>query len=198
MKKLFWGFIFIFIDFHLDFNAVRIGLIPTFVGYLLFLGGISELREESPCFEKVRVPAIIMTVYTGILYVFDLFGLGLTMPAIISIITELIFCVLSYYISYHIIKGVMEIETQNACSLDAPRLMTAWTVLVVSHAISYVSAFAELAGIAVAMLLVFLVCLICFLCFFGHTKNLYYRMKEEKAQSAPPHDFSGDNGEPHM
>lgn len=192
MKKLFWGFFFIYIDFHLDIDMVRIGLTPAFVGYLLLLGGISELMAESACFEKVRMPSIIMAVYTGILYVFDLFGLGLTMPVVISIITELIFCVLSYYISYYIIKGVIEIEAQNACSLDAPRLMTAWTVLAVSHAISYVSAFAELAGIAIAMLLVFLVCLICFLCFFGHTKNLYYRMKEEQAaaQSASDTDAS--------
>lgn len=74
MKKLFWGFFFIYIDVHLDIDMVRIGLTPAFVGYLLLLGGISELMEESARFEKVRMPSIIMAVYTGILYVWNFSG----------------------------------------------------------------------------------------------------------------------------
>lgn len=73
----------------------------------------------------------------------------------------------------------MEIETKNSYPLDAARLKTAWIVLAVTHAISGAAAYANLGVIALLGMLVFLVCLICFLCFFGHTKNLYYRMKEE-------------------
>ena len=181
MKKLFWGFFFIYIDFHLDINAIRIDLIPTFVGYLLLLGGISELMEESPHFEKVRTPSIVMAVYTGILYVLDLFGLGLSMPYLISILLSIISCVLSYYISYHVVEGVIEIETRSSYPLDAARLKTAWIVLVVTHAISCAAAYADLGVIALLGMIVFFVCMICFLCFFGHTKNLYYRMKEAQA-----------------
>ena len=65
MKKLFWGFFFIYIDVHLDIDMVRIGLTPAFVGYLLLLGGISELMEESARFEKVRMPSIIMRFIRG-------------------------------------------------------------------------------------------------------------------------------------
>ena len=181
MKKLFWGFFFIYIDFHLDINAVRIGLIPTFVGYLLLLGGISELMAENPHFERVRTPSIVMAVYTGILYVCDLFGLGLSMPYLISILLSIISCVLSYYISYHVIEGVIEIETRNSYPLDAARLKTAWLVLVVTHAISCAAAYADLGVIALLGMIVFFIYMICFLCFFGHTKNLYYRMKEAQA-----------------
>ena len=191
MKKLFWGFFFIYIDVHLDIDMVRIGLTPAFVGYLLLLGGISELMEESALFEKVRMPSIIMAVYTGILYVLDLFGIGLAMPYLISILIFAVFCVLSYYISYHIVEGVMEIETPNSYPLDAARLKTAWVVLAVTHAISGAAAYANLGVIALLGMLVFFICLICFLCFFGHTKNLYYRMKEEQAaQSASDTDAS--------
>lgn len=192
MKKLFWGFFFIFIYFHLDFDAVRIGLIPTFVGYLLLLGGISELLTESTRFEKVRIPSVIMAIYTGILYVCDFFGLGIEMSVYISIILGLVFCVLSYYISYHIVEGVIEIETQNSYPLDAARLKTAWIVLVVTHAASYVAAYVNLGVVAVAGLLVMLVCLICFLCFFRHSQNCYYRMKEEQAQKRSGPDAGTD------
>ena len=54
MKKLFWGFFFIFLDFNIDFDTIRIGLIPAFVGYLLLFSGLAELSEESPRFEKIR------------------------------------------------------------------------------------------------------------------------------------------------
>ena len=85
----------------------------------------------------------------------------------------------------------MEIETQNSYPLDAARLKTAWVVLAVTHAISGAAAYANLGVIALLGMLVFFICLICFLCFFGHTKNLYYRMKEEQAaQSASDTDAS--------
>ena len=43
MKKLFWGFFFIFINFNIAINSHVLNLIPSFVGYLLLYQAAGEL-----------------------------------------------------------------------------------------------------------------------------------------------------------
>ena len=117
MNKLFWGFIFVFLNFNIDLGAVRIGLIPTFVGYLLFYAGLSELAEESPRFEKRRPFCIAMMVYTGIFWVCDFFGLSIIVPPAVSILLSLVSSAFSLYISYGIVWGIGDIEDSNRYTL---------------------------------------------------------------------------------
>ena len=35
MKKVFWGFFFIYLNFNLTLNGFTLNLLPDFVGYLL-------------------------------------------------------------------------------------------------------------------------------------------------------------------
>ena len=51
-----------------------IGLIPDFLGYIFIRKGVQELREESPCFARLDPWTLGMAVYSGILYLLDLFG----------------------------------------------------------------------------------------------------------------------------
>ena len=76
MKAFFFGCLLIFLDFHLELNSVRIGLLPNFVGYYLLLRGMRELKEYSPHFSAPRGVVAALMVYSAILWGLDLLGLG--------------------------------------------------------------------------------------------------------------------------
>lgn len=196
MNKLFWGFFFIFLDFSIDFDTMRIGLIPTFVGYLLLFFGLAELSEESSRFEKIRPFCIVMAVYTGFLWVGDLFGLSLTAPPVVWILLSAVAVVLSYYISYCIIWGIGDIEASNRYPLSAERLKKCWFALVILHMISFLCAFMQMIGIVFLGSIGAVVALICFLCFFYRTKNNYLAMKKQQAsESRIENEWNGDGND---
>lgn len=196
MNKLFWGFFFIFLDFSIDFDTMRVGLIPAFVGYLLFFFGLAELSEESSRFEKIRPFCIIMAVYTGFLWAGDLFGLSLTAPPVVWILLSAVAVVLSYYISYCIIWGIGEIEASSQYPLSAERLKKCWFALVILHMISFLCAFMQMIGIVFLGSIGAVVALICFLCFFYRTKNNYLAMKKQQAsESRIGNKWNGDGND---
>ncbi len=183
MNKLFWGFIFVFLNFNIDIGAVRIGLVPTFVGYLLFYAGLSELAEESPRFEKRRPFCMAMMVYTGIFWVCDFFGLSIIVPPAVSILLSLVSSACSLYISYGIVWGIGDIEDSNRYTLlGVARLKAAWGIMIACSIFCTLCAAAQLTMIVLLGSAVALVALICFLCFFHSTKKCYFYMKEKQAR----------------
>lgn len=185
MKKFLIGFFFIFFDFWFRVGIMKIGLIPAVVGYILLIQGIGELAAESPRFGQVRVPAIIMAVWTGLSWVLDLSGLSVTVSggaAIFSILLALAAAVISYWVSYNIVAGIGDIETANGVDLQAGRLKTMWFVLVICNLCSMVSLLVPV--LTLVLVLVMLVSLIVFLCFFAKTNALYQEMKAAQAADA--------------
>lgn len=125
MRKLFIGMIFVFLDFTINLNATRIGLIPDFVGYIFMLQGLSELAGQSDRFTNIRPFVLGMAVYTGALYLFDL--LGVTASAGVgSWLLGLVSTGISLYISYYIVLGVMDIEQLQMRDLNGANLLRAW------------------------------------------------------------------------
>lgn len=66
MKKVFWGFFFIYLNFNLTLNGFTLNLLPDFVGYLLLYQAAGTLAGESGRFPKLRPFSVAMAVYTGI------------------------------------------------------------------------------------------------------------------------------------
>ncbi len=174
MRKIFIGFLLIFLDFNLTFGNCTLGLLPDFVGYILLMRGLDELVSENPRFKKIRPWALGMAIYTGILYAADIFGLS-TNAEIIAFILGLASIVISLYISYNITAAVQEMETAYMRDLNAKPLMSAWTVLAVLDILTY------------ALLLIPVLNLFCiigavvagivFLVQFNRTKNRYCTMR---------------------
>ena len=69
MKKLFWGFFFIYLNFNLNFNQHSLNVLPDFVGYILLLQGARILEDESEFFSRARPFATGMTIYSAILWI---------------------------------------------------------------------------------------------------------------------------------
>ncbi len=172
MRYIFMGFLFVFLDFNINIGASQIGLIPDFIGYIFIYLGLGELTDLNPRFEKARPFATVMAGYTGVLYLLALMGIGT--GEVLGFILGLASTLISLYISYNIVMGIKEYETQSSRFLNAAGLYTAWTVLVILTLGSYLLFIIPILNwiCIIAGLLAGIV----FLVSFNKTKRLYYGM----------------------
>ena len=97
MKSIFISLFFIFLDFSINFGNMRIGLLPTFVGYLLLYRGLKTIYTESPHFAKMQPFSMGMAVYNGLLYILDFLGMSLWL-GYIGVFLSFFYKVLCLYI----------------------------------------------------------------------------------------------------
>ena len=50
MRKLFYGFLLMFLSFDLAVNGHTLDVLPDFVGYFLLIRGMKEMEAESGLF----------------------------------------------------------------------------------------------------------------------------------------------------
>ena len=172
MRNIFIGLLFIFLDFNLDFGAMRVGLIPDFIGYIMILQGLKEIALLSEHFGKAKPFTIGMIVYTSVLYAADFFGLWTQNGTIIALVLGLVSVAVSLYISYHIVMGVRDLEAEQERFLNGEKLYNAWKLLAIFSVIAYVLIIVPVLGL-VSVIASF-VFGIMFLVVFNQTKNLYY------------------------
>ncbi len=133
MKKLFWGFFFVFFNFHLSINQYTLQLLPDFVGYLLLFQGAKELETENRYFKNIQPFTVGMAVYTAILWAGELLGLGgsgmshQTLMGILALISTAV----ALYISWVVVQGVLEMESRRAADLNGGTLYQWWKGLAV-------------------------------------------------------------------
>ena len=137
MKRLFTGLIFISLDFNLNLENCVIGLFPDWLGYLFLMGGLVEMASESGHFLKVRPLAVGMAVYTAVLYAMDLLGLSFSL-GYAAIALGLFSSIISLYILFHIVQGVIDMERENAWNVNGAPLFTIWKIMAVCNVLSYV------------------------------------------------------------
>ncbi|MCL2215674.1 MAG: hypothetical protein FWB91_01510 [Defluviitaleaceae bacterium] len=182
ISKIFIGMILVFINFNLDIGYMRIGIIPSFLGYYFMLKGLAEIMELSSRFSKVIPYVKGMIVYSVIIYVMDLLG-GATAIDLLYIYTPtgllmlaigIITIVLSLFISYNIIMGVKDIEITQEQDLNSDRLYLAWKLLVVFSVLTHIVILLYITAFAVVGILVSFLIQIYYLFAFYRTKTLYY------------------------
>lgn len=171
MTKIFIGLLFIFFNYSIEINGMVIGLIPSFVGYILIFIGINEVSYLSEYFQRTKPFVIGMFLYSVILYLMDL-TLGnsqnLSVPMLFVGIAALI---AFYYITYLIIAGIREVEGKHQCELNGLVLYRRWGLVVVFNVLSYFGVVSlSILYIAVCALLVVQ---IMFLVSFYQTKNKF-------------------------
>lgn len=171
MRNIFIGLLLIFLDFHVDLDATRIGLIPDFVGYIFMINGLNELTHKSIRFSKIRPFAVGMAVYTGILYAMDLLAISINIGSL-ALLLGLASTIISLYISYNIVMGVKDMEIAYTQQLNGDNLLTMWKVLAVLSLAIYLLFFIPALGLL--CIIGNIVVAIIFLVSFNKTKNLYY------------------------
>jgi len=172
MKDILIGMLLVFLNFNLDLDSSRIGLIPTFLGYIFMVRGLSELTGRSNRFSHVMPFAKGMIVYSAVCYLLDLFGITSTLGGLISFALGLITTIISLYISHGIIMGIKDIETMNAKNLNSEQLYSTWKLLALFSLITYMLFF--IPALAIVSTIISLIIGLYYLFVFNKTKNLFY------------------------
>lgn len=134
MKKVFWGFFFIHLNFYVSIYGHTLYLLPTFVGYLLLYQAAGTLARESDRFKNLRPYAVAVAIYTGILWVGAL--LGITGENWLGAILELVALVIALYISWSVVQAILEMEESRSADLNGRAVRRDWLVLVIAEFVS--------------------------------------------------------------
>lgn len=170
MKNLFIGFIFIFLNFNIESGSSSIALIPDFVGFYFMITGLKELIKESYNFEKMQPLAGGMTIFTFIIFIMDILGIKAKLGAI-SFVISFILVIVSFYLTYSIIMGIVDMEINHSIDLYSQKLLKLCIIIFgLKATLPVLLAFANLAFISYTALLV---ATIMFLVTFNQAKKIY-------------------------
>lgn len=106
-RKLFWGFLFILLDFRIN----GFDILPNIVGYIFFAVGLSILAEKSFYFIRARnfnIPMIILSFFSIYQKPAQGNGIQLGTLGLLSIPLAIASMVLSILVVYNIFKGIKE------------------------------------------------------------------------------------------
>ncbi len=112
--KLFWGFLFIMIDFRIQ----GVDILPDIVGFILFAVGFSALAEYSGFFKKAGKFNVFMII-VSVFYVYEqpAQGGGIHINPL-GFLVGMVSLVLTLVVVYHLFEGIKEmVQTQEKMDL---------------------------------------------------------------------------------
>lgn len=171
MRNIFIGLLLVFLDFNLNLGNSTIALLPDFVGYIILSKGLLELEAESERFIKARPYSIGMAVYTGIIFLLDLFGIS-KLSQYIDFILGIVAMAVLLYISYIIVDGIKEMEVKHNVELNGEKLAYFWKWWALVSVVTFVLLLVP--PLALVSVIVSVVVSILFLVAINTSKNLYY------------------------
>jgi 4-hydroxybenzoate polyprenyltransferase len=154
VRYIFIGTVLVLLDFNLDVGNSRIGLIPDFIGYVYMLMGIKELEGFSKRFLKIAPLTKGMAVYCGLWYTMNLFGVSAAFSHPVTIALEIASTAMSLYISYHIVKGIQDIEDSLDKNLYSHQLYSTWKAIVVVSILAYLMAVVSILTYAMFLIVI--------------------------------------------
>ena len=162
ISKAAWGYFFLY--FNINFNNVSI--LPSFVGYLLFLSAINLLKDEERELSLLHTLAVIMALWTGVEWLASFVGLNLEgMWQFIDIIISLV----NLYFHFQFLTNLASIAAKyqsESNELDAKLLRYRTLQTVMLTAIEVIICFQPWLSeawtvISICMLIVYLIAGIC-------------------------------------
>lgn len=162
ISKAAWGYFFLY--FNINFNNVSI--LPSFVGYLLFLSAINLLKEEERELTLLHTLGVIMALWTGVEWLASFAGLNLEgMWQFIDIIISLV----NLYFHFQFLTNLASIAAKyqpEGYELDAKLLRYRTLQTVMLTAIEVIICFQHWLSeawtvISICMLIVYLIAGIC-------------------------------------
>ncbi|MGN1031351.1 MAG: hypothetical protein ACI4PQ_07080 [Butyricicoccaceae bacterium] len=180
MNLIFIGLIFVLLDFNIPFIEPTINCLPDWLGYLLLAAALRRMAEKSICFRKVRPFIRVAILYTGLLFVLNLFGLSERLGDL-SLFPELVASLLALYITYLLGLGLNDLESAQFCVLRAYAVYEAWRWLMLSWVGTYtyqilITFPPHLPRVFLSVFIVItLMCTAYYLFRFGQARGRYYR-----------------------
>ena len=171
MNYIFRGLFFTTLNFDFTSGSIKIGLIPSFIGYILMLKGIDELSKESEAFTKIRIYAKGMAIYSTLTYIIDLIGMSYIIPSGLDVIIGIGANIVAFYITYNIIMGIADIEKRYELDLNSHGLYSIWMGSLILTGLMYLTLL--VLPLALAAVILNIIVSIYFLVAFNRSKNVY-------------------------
>ena len=163
MLFVFFGLLFVFIDWPISLFGGTLDVVPNVVGYLLAYYGANTLKRYSKHFKTTSLVALALAAVSAVQTVISLIGVASTsiISAAISILATLAFL----YLAREICEGAKAIEARQNRPIGVSKLVTAWGFLCVGSLLAY---------LPLAMPNMFLTCsLVQLLSYFWFEYSLY-------------------------
>ena len=162
ISKAAWGYFFVY--FNININSVSI--LPTFVGFLLFLSAIGQLKEEERDLALLRPLGLLLALWHGVQWIASWFGGDLEG---FSQFLDLIISLANLYFHFQLLTNLASIAAKyqpEDAAQDAKLLKYRTLQTVMLTCVMVLSRFAPWLTdiwvyISVGMLLVYLIAGIC-------------------------------------
>lgn len=155
LNKLFWGFLFISINFRI----CGIDIFPDVIGYILFALAFNQLKENSDHFSK----ASTFNIFMIILSIFSIYevqatngGINLGPLGILSIPIGIASFILTLFVIYNLFMGVkelMSIHNNYTLAMEADERWKQYVALLIATAIAFIIIFIPVLNIIYALVL---------------------------------------------
>lgn len=142
LNKVFWGLLFVLIDFNIN----HFDILPDLIGYIIVVFGLNELIPFSHLFSKARVMAIVLAVCSIpamlMVEINMLDGFQPSEDVFMILIAATILNLIHLVFIYFLLKGLMELATKSNLSELAAKTQKQLTAyMVVSLAAAALSPF---------------------------------------------------------
>ncbi len=139
MKRLFWAFFFILLNFSITVGSATVQLIPTFVGFGLLVSACAHLAAESPLFAPLQRWGSGLCLYYILAWLRDLFlhPHGAALPYIITIL-DAAALLLTLYVTWRVVHAIANVEVHRNVELGSVPLFKAWKTVVMCALLSLV------------------------------------------------------------
>ena len=128
MKKLFWGLFFILLNLTITAGDCKIGLLPSFIGYILLVIGFGGLSDRCENYRKIIPITKVAVAYSIIVYILDLLPMGVSDDFLI--ILGIVGLILQMYILYEMIAGIKGLEKKYDLEFYGDQLSICWKMSV--------------------------------------------------------------------
>ena len=148
MKYYFFGFLFLFLDFDIQFPyGGTLYLAP--IGYGLLILASMRLGHENDRFRRLKLLTPIAFVLS--LGVFVLKLCALSLPAVVGPVISVVMTVASLYVAYEFAEGAKALERSLYKKMDADKISAAWIILAMASLLTFLTIYFEAVKLTCAL-----------------------------------------------
>ena len=170
MQNIFIGLALILFNADAAFGNTIINIFPSFAGYFLLYRGLTALDGKSAHFSAIKPLCTLLMIYELAVWTIDVLAIRHNVAAIFA---EFISSAGVIYVTYHIARGIGDIQKKTSVELGYGKLCDYWKY---SVTISSIFNLLSLVFVRVSLILtiISLISGMFFLSAFYKTKKHYY------------------------
>lgn len=149
MNRLFWGLLFVLLDYKLTVGRAVFEILPDFAGWFLVMRGMESLAGKSRAFDRGRHWAFVMCIVSAIVWGADLMSPA-TMTKVVFWAIGLAVLAVTLGLLHAVARGLKEMD-RNTERLQAMTLILA-VLLPLCHLAGWIPLVGSVCAVAAAVI----------------------------------------------